>query len=171
MNNYSKKDFQNSEQLEFIYNKYYKLVFFVSLEYTHNEEISKDIVQEVFINYYEKVMRPNKQIKDVKAYLCSSSKNLSINEMKNREKISSDYHDDLFSFNDKKPTDNEKFVIIWNNSLNQNEKEIIGMHVFEEMTFNEISIDKNQSLNTVKSTYRRALQKLKKCLKEQNYEK
>lgn len=49
-------------------------------------------------------------------------------------------------------------------ALNDTEKLIIQMHYIEEMTFEDIAQSLDKPMNSVKSTFRRSLHKLKKIL-------
>lgn len=57
------------------------------------------------------------------------------------------------------------------NSLNEDEKTILLLHIEESLTFNELAIIFDSPSNTVKSKYRRSLLKLKLVLEEMHQNK
>ena len=70
---------QNSKEsmnrsFERIYGEYFKLGMFVALQYL-NEHDSTDVVNDAFVNLFEKILKEKKcDIKNIKQYMCPHKK-------------------------------------------------------------------------------------------------
>lgn len=165
---------QNSSSLnayfEKIYNKYFKLVFFVCLAEIENEEIAKDLTQDTFVLFFKAIM-DGTIIKNPKYYLCNSIKNIAINYLKHDVKTIS-FNDDINAIQSNDcwtiNAQNKDFLDEWKNILNNEERSLIEMHYIDGLTFKTISSKTGKPLNSVKSTCRRAIKKIQKRIK---YEK
>lgn len=145
-----------------IYEAYYKLVYFCAGNFLNNKEDIEDVTQEVFINFFNNLEHINVG-GSIKYYLTRSARNLSINYLKKNSKIVDNY--DLSNEGTYELRTNELFDFI-KRSLDKDEKEIIIRHVLEGYSLKEIAKLNHQNINTIKSKYRRALEKLKHLLKE-----
>jgi len=156
----------NQERLnivfEKIYEQYFKLGLFISYQYL-NEFDALEVVEDVFFNFYTKIIESRSfNIKNIKQYLCTSVKNESLKIKKSQSK-NTPYNDDIeYKNTQKENVISEDEILI---GLNELEQYIITEHALLDKTFKEISIEINQPLNTVKSTYRRACLKVKKRIK------
>lgn len=154
---------------EVIYDEYYKLVFFVAFSYLKEEQSSEDVTQDVFVSFFEKCSDVNwiSQIENIKSYLCSCAKNAAIKEAKIRKRYKEiENPDTLLSSNKRKiiePKLQSILIDIEEESLN-----IINDHIFLGLSFKEIAQATSSSTNTIKSKYRRAIQKIRRRFK---YEK
>lgn len=65
---------------EQIYNKYYRLLFFVAFNYLKDEVLVQDVVQGVFVSFFERCLSVDflNKIKNLKTYLCIATKNAAI---------------------------------------------------------------------------------------------
>lgn len=153
---------------EMIYTDYYKLVFFVAFSYLKEEQSSEDITQDVFITFFEKCSDANwvSQIVNIKSYLCSCAKNAAIKEMKAREKHKEVENLDTLFLPNKECSDEFKLQIILDD-IDSDSLKIVDDHIFIGLSFREIAQLTNSPINTVKSKYRRTIQKIRRKIKDE----
>lgn len=65
------------EAFKIIYNKYNKLVKYISYKIVNDKEVSKDIMQETFINFFNNITKT--KIRNIKYWLTTTARNSSIN--------------------------------------------------------------------------------------------
>ncbi len=154
---------------EELYNKYKGLVFYVVSKYISVREDALDIVQDVFISFFNNA---NNIDNNIKSYLTITAKNKSLNFINKYNKIS------LVNVNDLDLIVEKDSVIFWDNSLKilknnlkEIEYKILILHILEDFTFCKISKSINMKESTVKSLYFRTLKKCRCILKEEENEK
>lgn len=140
----------------------------------NNIEDAQDIVQNVYLNYYQYVFRKNKEIENVIAYLKQMAHNQLIAFYKDKQfRVNqSEYIDDqIENLEAKNDVELEVFdkietERIWNavNQLNVLQTKIIVGKFRFEMTFKEIADQLSVNESTIKTNYYRSLEELKKIL-------
>lgn len=158
-------------QIHFIFEKIYvtygKLVYFKIMQYIDNRNDVEELTQDVFVQFYNNL---SEDIENIKYYLLSSAKNKAIDFLKS-QRINVIFDENIlekqtyeteFSFEYKEILDKMR------NYLNEYEIDLILKHNLDSVTFKDLSIRYNKSLNSVLSTYHRALKKLKKKEKSKN---
>lgn len=157
----------NKEQIETlfagIYQQYFKLMYFVAFSYLKNEQYAEDVCQETFLSFFEKCTDFDwlKQIANIKSYLCKCAKNLAIKEAKNRQRVDQIENDESFSSYENSSNyefELRRFLL----KLDQESLEIINDHIFLDLSFKDIAQKRQSSINTVKSKYRRAMEKIRR---------
>jgi len=144
---------------ERIYNSYFKLGMFIARQYLDYEN-SLEIVDEAFVNFYKRILLEQKcEIKNIKQYLCVSIKNASIKES-NRINVMVPFDENINYQKNKNVSSVEQLL----QEFNEIEQYIITEHVLLDKTFNEIAIELNKPMNTIKSIYRRGCQKARRKL-------
>ena len=143
---------------ERIYNDYFKLGMFVAMQYL-DESHSIDVVEDVFVNLFEKILKDRVfKIKNIKQYLCSSIKNASLKKIAESKS--------LVSFNEDVDYTCKKEISIEINNLfldlNKDEIYIITEHAMMDKKFKVIATELNKPINTVTSIYRRGILKIKR---------
>lgn len=152
---------EKNKLFENLYNEYFRLLYFVSFNYLKNEQIVEDIVEGVFVNFFQKCHEREfiLNVKNVKAYLCACARHESLKEKKSllAKEQSIDIENTLSK------TDSIPEIHLQNllQSLNEDEIEIVIEHVLLDLSFREISEKRNVPLNTLKSKYRRTIFKLR----------
>lgn len=141
---------------EKLYNKYYRLVFFIVSKYLDNNEDKEDLVQTIFL----KILQSIHSVKDynlISSYISTVAKNESINFLKRRKKLVS--LDELPNT----PTSDYNIIYIpqFVNCLKKEDINIIVLKIYYGYTFKEISELLNIPLKTVATHYYRALDELK----------
>lgn len=169
---------KNNELFETIYratfNTISKYVYFKVAQLSDAE----DIVQAIYIDFYNYIIKKNKSVENVQAYLTQianhelskyyktknelpitfSEENLKVLENIQDE---SDLEFEILSSNDS----NKVFTLVKNLSLI--DQKILGARFRYDMTFKEIAQLLSLSENTIKTRYYRALKELKKLYLDQ----
>jgi RNA polymerase sigma-70 factor (ECF subfamily) len=122
---------------------HYQEIYSFLYRSTFDEELSKDLTQEVFLKGFRKFSRFNKDLSSPRTWLYKIASNHMIDYFRKRklEKIElieiKDSTDILFELLEKEKME----IIIWviDNKLKQKYKEIILMYFFSEYTVLEIS--------------------------------
>ncbi|MCR4898985.1 MAG: sigma-70 family RNA polymerase sigma factor [Acholeplasmatales bacterium] len=160
------KDVNINSDLDKLFEKYYKtyskLVYFVVNRLIEDEIEAEDLTNEVFLNFFEKYK--NEKIRNVKGYLTASARNMSITFLnkKNKMVIDNEYINNLSDNNEKSYY--HELIKSFKKLLNDLELEIVIDHIVYDVKLSTIAKEKGVSNNTIKSIYRRALNKLKKGL-------
>lgn len=144
----------------------------------NNELDASDISQEVFVKVWKNIHKYNLE-QNFKTWLFTITRNTTYDWMRKKkvylfsELSDSDENiefedtlvdneplpDEIFA---KKDLKNKLEELI--QTLTPNQKEVITLHINEQMTFEEISITLSKPQNTVKSHYRRGLAQLRKII-------
>ena len=144
---------------EDIYNEYYKLAFYIISKYINNYDDICDLVNDCFLNIYKNIKNIRK---NVKYYIVVTSKNAAINFLKKQNNI---ILDNDFIYNQKyeqqDKVDYNYIYKILNELLSKEEIEIIELHLLYNKKFREIAKFKKQKEQTIKTTYYRAIKKVK----------
>lgn len=149
-----------------IYDSYFKLVYFCISNYISVKEDIEDIVADVFLSFFNHLDSINVD-GSIKYYLTTTAKNKSINFVKKKKEIMLDENIAKDVSYETKPN---LLLLAINENLDKDEKYIVISHVLYDYTLNEIVTELNENLNTIKSKYRRTIQKLKKILGGKEYE-
>lgn len=148
---------------EYIYSKYYKLVWFIISKYVYNVLDIEDISQTVFINFYNNIKKLDLN-KNIKYYLVTSAKNSALNFKKNNSRIE---YDDVFVYEQRDNNDNyfySNLISDLKKVLNNLEIAVIIKHIVEGQSLKDIAISLNKNTNTIRTIYNRAIKKYKKFI-------
>ena len=154
-----------------IYLEYAKLVYFLISKNVTTKEDIEDLVDTVFVNFYNKIKTT--QIENIKYYLVVMSKNISINFLK-RQKIDYIELNDNFIYENVNYSINDEYLEIieeMKEVLTNFEIEIILQHLIYDYSFKELSYKYNKPLKTIYSLYSRSIKKFKKYKEESIYDK
>jgi RNA polymerase sigma-70 factor (ECF subfamily) len=167
-----KQYFQGDEQaLDILVQRYFKQVFFFAKTYVKNDAEAEDITQEVFVKAWKNLNRfePDKKFK---TWLFQITKNTCIDFLRKHKNFvapesldEQQMAENLERIIDKAPLPEELFQAA---EFSQKLDEILGslpkiyetvvvLHLQHDLTFQEISEVLDESINTIKSRYRRAL--------------
>lgn len=144
---------------EEIYHAYGKLVYFTIMQYVKNNMDVEDLTQDVFLNFFNNLLK--NEIKNIKYYLVVSAKNRAINFINaNQNKIVLD--ENIIYEQEQQDDYNENYFIIISNMkkyLNEFEIDIIIQHAVYDYSFKDLANKYDKSINTIISTYHRAVKK------------
>ena len=143
-----------------IYEEYYKLIYFCVGNYLKNKEDIEDITSEVFYNFFNH-LENIKSDGNIKYYLTTTAKNLSLNFLKKTKEIALDKYLDV---NAKYEMEDNTLLYLVKLHLDEEEREIVIDHIMLDKSLRLIAKERNSNANTIKSKYRRAIQKLRLVL-------
>ncbi len=164
-----------------IMRRYVNIIFNFVKQYTDNKEDAEDITQDSFLKVWKNVKRFRKGM-TFKPWLFAVARNTALDQVKKRRILSfsdlDNYVDEIpfsDSIEDTEPLPDQVFehmetvqvISRIQKDLHPDYRNILYMHYYENMTFNEIAVAMGRSINTVKSWHRRALSQLKKILLHQ----
>jgi len=140
-----------------IYDKYYKLVYYVIKTNINNIENIKDVSQNTFLHFFNSLTQ-NSKINDIKSYLLTIAKNESINFLKKYNNYI-EFNEEINSIE----TDNSNNDIFDELSelLTKEEYDILIEHIIYGKKLSVIAKEKNVNKNSLKSTYHRSIQRIK----------
>lgn len=142
---------------EYIFNKYKSYVAFIASSYFDNIHDIDDVIQDVFISFFNNIKNVNKSIK---SYLSVTTKNQCINLVKKRSRLlPSESIETLVSDQTNYSDTFNKLISDLSTVLNKQEIDIILMHVIDGLTFNEIAQKTNKKQSSIKTRYYNALKK------------
>ena len=151
---------RNKKAFEIVYNKYYRLVYFIAFKFTKDEQLSLDIMQETFI----KLMSNIENYFDdgrLKQYIAMIATNISKNELKKRENQNAQLDEDrpvTYSYNDNTKVE---IMVTLEKYLSPIEIDVVTLKVLFDYTFKEIAEELNTTIGQVQSTYYKAMEILK----------
>lgn len=169
----------DEESLSILIKKYLNPIYFFIYGYLKNIQDSEDVVSDTFLKLYKNIKKFNKD-KKFKTWIFEIAKNTALDYLKKKKNITfselEKYEDFNFeeSIEDESALQNEIFENNINSNILKNKidkldfkyREVLILYYFSELNFREISELLNESINTVKSKYRRALIILKQYLYE-----
>ncbi len=150
---------------DIVYQEYYRLVYYIALDITRDEQVSQDVLQETFIKLMNDIS--NYQEKgSFKQYLASIAKSCALNGYKKRKQnketlqvpLDASYNEDYSKF---------ELTITLNKLLSPEEAKIVYKKVVLEDSFQDIADELNQTLGVIQAKYYRAMKILKKHYEEE----
>lgn len=150
-----------------LFDKYYTTLCAHSLRYCDSYDVSQDVVQEFFVNFYN-----DKKYLNIEgalgAYLYKSIRNNTILEMRKNSKFVFEKLDDVINQlileelpDDTSAEEELKRLQAQIDNLPTQSKEIFKAIVLENRKYKEVAEIFGVSVNTVKTQYSRALKKLR----------
>jgi RNA polymerase sigma factor (sigma-70 family) len=150
-----------NKAFEQVYYEYVRLVAFIVGGYISDRETVKEVVNDVFLSLFNHAENVSGS---VKYYLCVSAKNAAINRSMRDRKRSAELPLEYASERSEVFEPHGDVMELLSRSLNATEIEIVLKRV-EGYTFREIAEKSGKNLNTVLTTYRRAVAKFEKEMK------
>lgn len=161
-----------------IFNRYKnRILNFVLRGYLHNKDDSEDIVQKTFIKVYsyKYKYKPSYQFS---TWIYTIAKNYSINELKRKEKFTTNDNDPDDSLPDEQSLNQSIESRDYNTllykiiqTLKPKYKEIIVLRYLEGFSYKEISRITSKRINTLKSHCKRGLNQIQEKLIKYGIEK
>ncbi len=166
----------DEESLEVLVSTYLKPIYSFVYKNVGKEDDSEDITQEVFVKVWKNLKKFD-STKKFKPWIFQIAKNTSIDYLRKKktipfsrfqgqngknileETLASKPQNLIETLSDKKTLQTAK------EELSKKELNIIKMRNEDGLSFREIAETSNESINTIKSRYRRTLSALKKIIK------
>lgn len=141
------------------FSQYEQLIYKVAYTYLLNRQDALDAVQDTAYLSYKNI-KSLREPANFKAWLCKIAANKSIDIIKQRHPTAE--LDTALNIADpvSAQTSQMEFVDLLRN-LSEHEKNILLLKLYFDYTFDMIASEKGESVNTVKTTYYRAIEKLK----------
>lgn len=159
----------NERLLEELYDTYSRPLFRYALMLTCSRDDAEDAVQVVFIRIAREWKRFVK-VENVKAYLFSAIRNAAFNILRGRrrrealqESICAAFQLDQQTMDSGDQTESRILCEVLD-ELPVDQREVLMLKIFDEMTFKEIADTVGASINTVASRYRYGIEKLRAAL-------
>ena len=156
----SKDQYKVDEAFEALYQKYSKLVYVCIKKYIKNNADIEDILSDTFLKIFEHRYDLN-EAKNFKYYIVTTANNLAINFVKKKNNNYDLIDIDVVDEYESDDSEIKGMIDKLKEYLNDEEINIIIMHLIYAYTFDEIAKKENESENTIKTKYYRALKKVK----------
>lgn len=160
--------------LELLFRRFYRPLVMYALKFVPQQEEAEDIVQEVFIKFWEQ-QRFDMIDNYLRSYLYQSVRNRCLNMLESRAGITMQPMDLLLEFSDTEMPDeaewNERIEEVYRevDKLPDRTREIFMAVVLNGKRYKEVAEDLGISVNTVKTSLSRALSTLRSNLNERTY--
>ena len=156
-----------------LFETYYEPLCEYAYSYVKHEERMEDIVQEVFVRLWEKRKQWEPKVA-VRAYLYRSVYHQVINDYRKRRYESTQYEGsmDEYAVDRISPLDSLNYKELYGafqetlKLLPERRREILELRLLHGLSYKEISLVLNISVNTVDTQIRRALKLLRKKLRQ-----
>ncbi len=162
------------KKFEEIYKKYSREIYNYLLFLSCSREDAEDILQDVFVKFW-KMFDNLIKLENLRAYLFRMARNRFIDIKRKRKRfIEGGIDEEIFNFQSEDISEKirkKEFVRKLLSVLNEEEREIITLRFYEDMKFREISEITGMNENTLRVKYIRILEKLKKLIYNNTYEK
>lgn len=159
---------RNNDEQEWksLFRQHASFLYAYGMKFAHNEDLVKDIVQELFIAIYEKRNSLNEPAY-MRAYLCAGLRNRLINELKKETDIYLDEGDYSFTLyiDDQSVDEEEKqYRKIQNllNKLTNRQREVVYLKYFKGMSNEEIACTLGINKQSVANILSEAIRQMKK---------
>jgi RNA polymerase sigma-70 factor, ECF subfamily len=157
---------------EQLFKTHFQHLFNFAFQYLPDEDIAKDITQNVFVKLWEHRTSIDTQ-KSVQSYLFTSVRNSCINHIRDHKKYNSRILDvELAEIESGIKTDNYEYIELEQKinkilgSLPEKCRKVFEMSRFENKKYKEIAIELDISEKTVEAHMSKALKSLKEHLRE-----
>ena len=153
----------NYAHFDEFYNKTKKNVFFSIAAIVKDNSTIDDLMQDTYIKFLENISKYQSKT-SVNAYLSTIAHNIAINYYNREKRIVHDEEVIDYISDDSKKTNNYEEIEALEllKSLDDVSKEIVVLHIINDLKFKEIADIVNKPLGTVLWIYNKALRELKK---------
>lgn len=159
----------DEKTIEKVYNAYYKPVKFVAYGILHSNEDAEEVTQDTFIKAFKKIDSFDTQCKFYN-WITAIAKNTAIDRLRRKMNNEIEYLDNI----EQVANDDDKSVFgeldaQMQQILTDEEYKIVTCKVYFEFKLKDIAKILDMTLGTVSTKYYRALGKLKKNLKAEDF--
>jgi len=159
--------------LELLIKRYLKYIYNFAYKNVGDQAMAEDVAQEVFIKVWKNIKKFDLK-KEFKPWLFQVAKNTSIDYLRKRKTVPFSWFENekgqnflietiaTKSINLLKIFDDKRTLAIATQSLTVEDQKLLNLRHADEMSFKEISEIFKESVNTIKSRYRRIIINLRK---------
>lgn len=160
---------ENIELLDELYSLIKNDIYSFALSKVKNSFDIDDIIQETIVAIYKNAKLYTPKGKPL-AWIITIENNL-INKMYNDKnkflELDENIYNNKFIIDDSKKYIDNGFLVKLLNHLNQDERQIISLHIVSDLKFKEIAQILNKPISTVLSKYNRSIKKIQSIAKEE----
>ena len=176
MNNW--KEMKEGDKKAFleIYKQHYQSLFSYGFSISGDKEITKDSIQEMFLELWNKRSSLTAEVSNIRTYLCNwLRRKINAAHLKNKKEKAAEesidtyiemiysYEDLLIAFEENKEKKDKVARAL--QSLSKKQIEIIRMKYFENLSYEEISTKTSLTVRTVYNTVFSAIKRLREEIK------
>ncbi len=159
ISSFQKGQFKDFDQF---YHLTSKQVFFTLKKYIQDIMLIEDFMQDVYMKFIDKIQDVDSS-KNVKSYLTTIARNLAIDYLRKQKHVTLD---DVQVYQAFDASQVEKDYMWLLEHLDLTEKEIVYLHVIEDLKFKDIAVIVDKPVGTVLWKYQEARKKMKELIKD-----
>lgn len=159
ISSFQKGQFKDFDQF---YHLTSKQVFFTLKKYIQDAMLIEDFMQDVYMKFIDKIQDVDSH-KNVKSYLTTIARNLAIDYLRKQKHVTLD---DIQVYQAFDASQVEKDYMWLLEHLDFTEKEIVYLHVIEDLKFKDIAVIVDKPVGTVLWKYQEARKKMKELMKD-----
>ena len=152
----------NSEQIEVLYRKHGAALLLFAVSISGDRGHAQDVLHQVFLKLIENGSFT--QAKDIKAYLFACVRNAALNNSRRENRHAPLEEDSIWFSPPERDYAGERNLRQALSALPEDQREVVVLHIWGELTFSEIGDLLRVSANTAASRYRYALERLRGSL-------
>ncbi len=150
---------RDEEAFKALYELTYKSVYAIIKSVIKNESITQDLMQDTYVRAIEKINSYKKNGK-FKQWINSIAHNLAMDYFR-KNKSTIDFEEVEYQYKVETNHENKLLVEELLKRVSQIEKDIVLMHIIDELSFKEIGIILNKPLGTVLWLYNKAIKTMR----------
>ena len=155
----------NYDSFDEFYHQTNKQLYVFIYDIIRNRQSSEDLLQETYMRFLNHIDKYKKNTNYFN-FLVTIARNLAINEYHKQKRMVYD-EKYIYSVKEESPTDvPDLFYLL--DYLNEKEREIVILHMIDNLKFKEIAKMKDKPLGTILWLYNKAIKKLKRKVEEEN---
>ena len=155
----------NYDSFDEFYHQTNKQLYVFIYDIIRNRQSSEDLLQETYMRFLNHIDKYKKNTNYFN-FLVTIARNLAINEYHKQKRMVYD-EEYIYSVKEESPTDvPDLFYLL--DYLNEKEREIVILHMIDNLKFKEIAKMKDKPLGTILWLYNKAIKKLKRKVEEEN---
>lgn len=155
----------NYDSFDEFYHQTNKQLYVFIYDIIRNRQSSEDLLQETYMRFLNHIDKYKKNTSYFN-FLVTIARNLAINEYHKQKRMVYD-EEYIYSVKEESPTDvPDLFYLL--DYLNEKEREIVILHMIDNLKFKEIAKMKDKPLGTILWLYNKAIKKLKRKVEEEN---
>ena len=155
----------NYDSFDEFYHQTNKQLYVFIYDIIRNRQSSEDLLQETYMRFLNHIDKYKKNTNYFN-FLVTIARNLALNEYHKQNRMVYD-EEYIYSVKEESPTDvPDLFYLL--DYLNEKEREIVILHMIDNLKFKEIAKMKDKPLGTILWLYNKAIKKLKRKVEEEN---
>jgi RNA polymerase sigma factor, sigma-70 family len=155
----------NYDSFDEFYHQTNKQLYVFIYDIIRNRQSSEDLLQETYMRFLNHIDKYKKNTNYFN-FLVTIARNLAINEYHKQKRMVYD-EEYIYSVKEESPTNvPDLFYLL--DYLNEKEREIVILHMIDNLKFKEIAKMKDKPLGTILWLYNKAIKKLKRKVEEEN---